>query len=297
MNIGLIDVDNWNKKAKFPNLALMKISAYHKQNGDHVEFVNPFIHYDKVYCSKVFDFSIDIDFNINAKEILYGGVGYGVENDTKLPKEVEHIYPDYDLYGTNKAYGFMSRGCPRNCSFCNVSQHQGNKAIKTANLSEFWNAQKEIVLLDPNITLCSSKYEIMQQLIDSKAWVDFSQGLDARSMTDKFISYLNKVKFKAIHMAWDNYEFKTYEALKRIRPLLQHNRRKLVVYVLVNYDTTFEQDLERIYKLKELQYWPYVMVYDKPNAPRRIKQLQRWINNRIIYETTPTFEDYIENKR
>lgn len=94
-----------------------------------------------------------------------------------------------------------------------------------------------------------------------------------------------------IHFAWDNYEFKTYEKLKRIRPLLKKRDRELGVYVLTNYNTTMAQDLERIYKLKELGFTPYVMVFDKPNAPREIRKLQRWCNNRIVFRTVERFED------
>ena len=295
--IGLLDLDNFRSgKWKFPNLALMKISAYYKSLGYETELYHHDRYYEKVFVSRVFDFTEDIDFIINAKEIYYGGVGYGVENDKFLDDEIEHIYPDYELYGvTDTAYGFMSRGCPRNCSFCNVTQHQGNKSRKVAKLSEFWRGQKKIVLLDPNITLCRDKFDILDELIESKATVDFSQGLDIRSLTPKFISYLNKLRFATIHLAWDNYEFKTYAKLKHARPLLNGGRRKYIVYVLVNFNTTIEQDLERIHKLKELDYWPYVMIFDKPNSNILNRKMQRWVNNRMIWEQGMTFDDYIKS--
>jgi hypothetical protein len=296
VKIGLIDVDNFNKIAKFPNLALMKLSAHHKQLGDKVEmydslsWLDP---YDKVYMSKVFDFSKEIDLNIYANEIIKGGIAYGIDN--KLPYEIEHCFPDYDLYNIkNKAYGFLTRGCPRNCSFCNVSQHQGNKSLKVADLSEFWNGQKEIVLLDPNITACSDWKEILKQLSDSKAWIDFTQGIDIRTMTDEKANAINQVKYKQLHFAWDNYEFKTYEKLKESRSYFNKNERDLVVYVLVNYNTTTEQDLERIYKLRELKYSPYVMIYDKFNAPKETRKIARWVNNRFIWRSCERFEDYKE---
>ncbi|MHA1304859.1 MAG: radical SAM protein, partial [Candidatus Heimdallarchaeaceae archaeon] len=173
MKVGLVDVDGHN----FPNLPLMKLSAWHKQGGDQVEWCNPLLPYDKVYLSKVFDFTPDFTTAINAKEMIKGGIAYGLDN--KLPKEIEHIYPDYPLYNIkNIAYGFLTRGCPRNCDFCNVSQHQGNKAVKVADLKEFWSNQKEIKLLDPNLLACKDKYKLLQQLIDSNSWIDFTQGLD-----------------------------------------------------------------------------------------------------------------------
>ncbi|WP_252249153.1 radical SAM protein [Clostridium sp. VAP23] len=287
MKIGLIDVDGHN----FPNLALMKISAYHKSLGDEVEWFFGFSEYDKVYMSKVFTFTDDFMQVINAKEIIKGGTGYDLKNI--LPKEIENIYPDYSLYGVKEAYGYLTRGCPRGCKFCIVAEKEGQCSKKVADLNQFWNGQKEIKLLDPNILACKDWQGLFQQLIDSKAYVDFTQGLDIRLMTEEKAKMLNKIKVKMIHFAWDNYEFETYEKLKQFRPLLNFNGRKLRVYVLTNFNTTFAQDLERIYKLKELDYDPYVMIYEKWKAPKNIKQLQRWVNSKFIFRSCEKFEDYI----
>lgn len=287
MKIGLIDVDGHN----FPNLPLMKISAYHKAKGDDVEWFFPLYRYDRVYISKVFDFTPDYKTCIQADEIIKGGTGYDLQN--KLPDEIENIYPDYELYGIkNTAYGFLTRGCPRNCPFCIVSKKEGLKSVQVAELWNFWNGQKEIKLLDPNITAFKECDRLFQDLIDSKAWVDFTQGLDIRLMTDKKANLLNQMKIKMLHFAWDNYEFNTYDKLKRFRPLLKYDGRKLRVYVLTNYNTSIEQDLERIYKLRELDYDPYVMIYDKQNAPKKIRELQRWVNNKFIFRSCERFEDY-----
>lgn len=294
MRIGLIDVNNFNTVAKFPNLALMKLSAYHKSQGDQVEMYDTmtwFNPYDRVYMSNVFDYSEEPQNIIYANEIIKGGCAYDLEN--KLPYEIEHTYPDYSLYDIrDKAFGFLTRGCPRNCSFCNVTQHQGNKSLRVADLSEFWTNQKEIVLLDPNITACRDWKELLKQLSDSKATIDFTQGIDIRTMTAEKAYYLNQLKRKMLHFAWDNYEFKTYEKLKLFRRYFHTDGRNLTVYVLTNYNTTTEQDLERIYKLRELDYSPYVMIYDKPNAPKEIKRIARWVNNRFIWRSCARFEDY-----
>lgn len=287
MKIGLLDVDGHN----FPNLALMKISAYHKSLGDDVEFLNGLFEYDKVYMSKVFTFSKDINYIIQADEVIKGGTGYDLQN--KLPFEIEHQYPDYDLYNIKStAYGYLTRGCPRGCEFCIVKDKEGQKTVKVADLGEFWKGQKEIKLLDPNLVACTDWKELMQQLINSNAWIDFTQGLDIRLMTDEKAYMLNQVKAKMIHFAWDNYEFKTYEQLKEFRPCFKYDFRKLRVYVLTNFNTNHEQDLERIYKLKELGYDPYIMIYDKYNAPIETRYLQRWVNNKIIFRTCDRFEDY-----
>jgi len=288
--VGLIDLD----ASKFPNVPLMKISAWHKAQGDTVEWYDPMfsLEMDRVYIAKVFDWTPDFQFEIRAKEVIRGGIGYGLDFDNPLPREIEHMYPDYSLYGVDKAYGFLSRGCPRNCSFCNVSQHQGLQSRKVANLSEFWNGQKEVVLLDPNILACKDWKELIQQLVDSKAKVDFSQGLDIRLMTKEKAEMINQLRVKTIHFAWDSYDERTYDKLKEFRNVLRFKSRQLSVYVLVNYDTTFEQDLDRIYRLRELEYDPYVMIYDRQNASKQIRHMARWVNNRIIWKSCKRFEDY-----
>ena len=164
MEIGLIDVDSHN----YPNLALMKISAWHKAQGDSVEWWNGLKHYDRVYQAKVFDeaYSADNDFVIQADEIIKGGTGYGL--DDTLPDEVEHIYPDYGLYGIkNTAYGFLTRGCPRHCPFCIVGEKEGLISHKVADLSEFWRGQRYIEVLDPNLLACADRAALLDQLAQS----------------------------------------------------------------------------------------------------------------------------------
>lgn len=285
MKIGLIDADSHN----FPNLALMKISAYHKSKGDEVDWCNRLEQYDRVYESAVFTFTPSDETVILADEIIEGGTGYGLRN--KLPDEIENIFPDYNLYPQHKeAYGFLTRGCPRQCKFCIVSEKEGTCSTKVADLRKFWREQKEIKLLDPNLLACTDWKDLLQQLIDSKAWVDFTQGLDIRLMTDEKAYMLNQVKAKMIHFAWDNYE--TYEALKRFRPLIDLDFRRLRVYVLTNFNTTHEQDLERVYKLRELDYDPYIMIYDKYNAPKKTRHLARYVNNKRIFRLVERFEEY-----
>jgi hypothetical protein len=296
MKIGLLDVDNHN----FPNLAQMKISAYHKSIGDEVERINPMSRYDKVYVSKVFSFTPDYNFNIQADKIVCGGVGYGIENDYNLDHKVEHSMPDYSLYRIqNNAYGFLSRGCPRNCSFCNVSKHQGNKSVKVSDLNEFWNGQKHITLLDPNILACKDSFNLLDQLKQSKSFVDFSQGLDARLINKDNIELLKQIKLKSIHFAWDGAkDFKTGEKLELIAKETGWNRSKIQVYVLVNFDSTLEEDLHRIMAIKALNFAPYVMVFEKEKLPKGhiIRHLQRYVNNRYIFwsQDCKTFDDYLE---
>lgn len=298
MRVGLIDVDGHN----FPNLPLMKISAYHKSKGDSVEWYEPLFsgHMDKVYMSKVFTFTPDYPYCINADEIIKGGTGYSYpDGGEELPEEIEHIYPDYQLYKDafpDTAYGFLTRGCPRGCDFCIVGKKEGRCARKVADLSEFWNGQKNIVLLDANMFACKEWKDLSVQLIESGAWVDFSQGCDIRLMNDEKAEYIKRMKIKQVHFAWDRYEDKEkiVPQFKRFKEITQWDYRKLGVYVLCNFNTTFEQDLDRVYTLRELGYNPYVMLYEKDKLPagHRLKLLQRWVNNRIIFRSCKRFEEY-----
>lgn len=196
----------------------------------------------------------------------------------------------------------MTRGCPRGCEFCIVGNKEGKCSVKVADLSEFWNGQKNIVLCDPNILACKDWKNLLQQLIDSKATVDFNQGLDIRLMTQEKIEMLNQIKIKEIHFAWDKYHDKEM-ILPKFKLFAEHstmhNKKKhsSVVYTLVNFDTTLEQDLERIYILRELGYWAYVMIYDKEHCNPIYKKLQRWVNNRFIFGAVKKFEDYEGNNR
>lgn len=312
MLIGMIDLDK-KKKGKgkgkvFPNIPLMKLSAWHKQQGDTVEWYNCRKWYDKVYVSKVFSFSPDYPRKIRANEVVYGGSGFAIEfvngkevynkdKDPSLPLEVERMYPDYDLYGiTDTAYGFITKGCPRGCDFCHVAEMQGRKPYFVANLSDFWRGQKNIVLLDPNITAFRGWKEVFQQLIDSGANIDFSQGLDIRCMTEEKAEMLKQMKIKNVHFAWDRYEDSNFIAprLEKFRQITGWNRSKVSVYVLVNFNTTIEQDLERIMKIKSLNFQPYIMRYNKASIKRgsEINALARWVNFVPLFWKYDTFDDY-----
>ena len=290
MKIGMIDVDGHN----WPNLALMKISAWHKSRGDTVEWCSPLLHYDVVYQSRVFDdtYSRDIDWAPQADEIIKGGTGYGLDN--RLPDEIEHMYPDYSLYSiTDTAYGFLTRGCPRGCSFCIVAGKEGRKSQKVADLSEFWSGQKIIKLLDPNLLACPDHLDLLEQLADSGAWVDFTQGLDVRIVTQENVDVINRCRTKMLHFAWDNPKDDLAGTFAKVGELLRiKDHRRRVVYVLTNYGSTLDEDLYRIYTLRGLGFDPYVMIYDKPNAPKEIRDLQRWCNNRIIFGAEPDFKKY-----
>ena len=310
MRIGLIDVDGHN----FPNIPLMKISAWHKSRGDDVEWYEPILgfgnEYDKVYMSKVFSFTSDYPYPVYAKEIQKGGSGYCIElqdgkevyhkeRDKNLPDEIEHIYPDYSLYPElteDTAYGFLTRGCPRGCDFCHVEKKEGKCSIKVADLSEFWRGQKKIILCDPNILACKDHLDLLKQLADSKAVINFNQGLDIRLLNEKNLELFKRIKLDSVHFAFDRWQDKdVIEPRLREFAKLGYNRNKgrVMVYILTNFDTTLEQDLYRIQLCRELNFSPYPMIYDKVHAKPIYKKLQRWCSN-FIFWSVPTFEEYLK---
>ena len=312
MRIGLIDVDGHN----FPNLALMRISAYHKAKGDEVEWWwTDLIHYDRVYMSKVFSdaYSPDVPEPMNCDEVIKGGTGYAIrlengrevfdkEKHRNLPPEIEKMFPDYSIYPQfNFAVAMTSRGCPRGCAFCHVASKEGRCSMKVADVGDFWNqgtGKKEIKVLDPNITACKEKRDLMKQYRETGVWIDFTQGIDIRLTNDDDIEDLNRMKIKNLHFAWDNpkddlaNKFKMFSERFKIK-----DYRRKTVYVLTNFDSSMEENLYRIYTLREYGYQPYCMVYNKPSASEEIRNLQRWCNNKIIFDKCKRFEDYRPTRR
>ena len=207
--------------------------------------------------------------------------------DAQLENTLERaMFPD-------TAYGFLTRGCPNRCGFCVVSGKEGAESVHVADLSEFWDGQKEIKLMDANLLACPDHERLIGQLAESRALVDFSQGLDIRLITPDNAALLNRVRTKTIHFAWDNPNvdltgcFQRFSELSKIRDF----RRKRV-YVLTNYNSTHEQDLYRVDTLRRMGYDPYVMVYERPTAPPVTRHLQRWVNNKRIFRTVERFADY-----
>ena len=309
LHIGLIDVDGHN----FPNLALMRISAYHKAKGDRVEWWwSDLIHYDVVYMSKVFSdaYSKDVQEPLNADKVIKGGTGYcislgedGKEHFDKsknwsLPQEVEKMFPDYSIYPQyDFAVSMTSRGCPRQCSFCHVGAKEGCKSIKVADVKDFWNGQKEIRILDPNITACRDKRDLMRQYRETGAILDFTQGLDIRCLNEADIEDINGMRLRTLHFAWDNPEDNLAPKFKQFAERFRRKSNIGMVYCLTNYedvstDEHIQRALYRIYTLRSYGYDPYLMIYNKPDAPQIIRDLQIWCNDKILFKKVPDFNDF-----
>lgn len=245
MKIGIIDVDGHH----FPNLALMRLSAWHKAQGDAVEWWNGFTHYDRVYLSKVFTFTRDFDTVIDADEIITGGTGY--KDYTNLPPEVEATPPDYTIYPWyNRAVGFLTRGCIRDCPWCVVPQKEGN--IRPAATWEDVKRpdSREIVFLDNNVLASGHGLEQIDRMGYEQVWVDFNQGLDARLITPETAALLAALRWiRYVRLSCDT---------SAMLPVVERAAAYLREAGVATY-----------------RLWAYVLVQDVPDAHRRVLALER----------------------
>ncbi len=283
---------------KWMNLALMRWSAWHKAQGDQVEwFGSLFGPYDLVYASKVFTQTPDNPY-LPAGTVK-GGTGYDLT--TVLPPEVEAMFPDYSLYGvTDTAIGFTTRGCVRHCPFCVVPQKEGHLRV-VGDLHSFWRkGQKKVILLDNNLTAAPMEHFrlIIDQLTENNLQAEFSQGLDIRLLNEEhaaLLAQLHPGKSGHIHFAWDNPADE--DAVRRGIALLAKHLplRRIIFYVLIGYNTTRAEDEHRAYALRGLGVQPFVMAYDKKH--RYQMDFARYVNRKEIFMSVPTFEQYQASRR
>ena len=271
MKVLLFDLDINRRHRPFPNLALMKISAYHKARGDEVFLNAPLFGYDRAYASCVFS------WHKKRVQGLPQGVdlgGPGLNLKSELPAEIEHIMPDYSLYpAVDFSMGFTSRGCIRRCPWCVVPAKEGQ--IKPwASIDEFWDrCHRKIKLLDNNFLAQPVPHTILSRLIDEQVEVDFNQGLDIRLVDERIAFYLSRVKAKKLRFSFDDiaYEKEVREVVK----LLQVNgvrSRKLLFYVLYGFRPD-DQAVERMNILGELNVDVYPMGYRGPDGKEPQRQV------------------------
>lgn len=294
MNIGLLAVDS-----TFPNLALMKISSWHKCNGDTVEWYNPFECYDIVYMSKIFSFTEDYNLWItNARDIRKGGTGYDIHS--KLPLEMEFVVPDYSIYpGIDRktAYGFLTRGCPNKCKWCVVPRKEGDIKPYMDVDEVAADGRTNLILMDNNILACDYGLEQIEKIIHKRFRVDFNQALDARLVTEDIARLLSKVRWiDVIRFGCDTpHQIKECE---RAMELINSNRKKPAQYLMY---TMISNDMEEAYtRLSYFRTYKNVKVVAQPfrdiDNPRQVipqwqKDMQRWAMRREIYAICD-FKDY-----
>ena len=292
MRILLVDADS---KDGFPNLALMKLSAWYKQQGDHVELIKgtpttaPLETYDKTYISGIFFQNREqvLDYASQFDNVVVGGSG--VDLQLTLDYDIEHIMPDYDLYGVKFSVGFTSRGCIRKCGFCVVPEKEG-MVRHNAFVQEFHNlVHNNIILLDNNFQASPNWKKNLSYIISNGLKVNFNQGLDIRLLDKTFATSLSHTKYyswnfktRGLHFAFDDMRYekavwKGIDILESVGIPLKH----CLFYVLIGYNTTEEQDLYRIHSLVDRGVRPYIMPYNKHKS-----DLTRWVN-RLYYQFIP----------
>lgn len=297
MNIGILAVDS-----NYPNLALMKISGYHKLKGNQVEWYNPFNHYDKVYMAKIFSFTEDYQQWItNADHIEKGGTGYDISK--VLPSDIDCMVPDYSLYNLDDktAYGFLTRGCPNKCKWCIVPQKEG-KIAPYMDIEEIAvNNRKNIILMDNNVL--ASKYGLQQieKIIRLKLRVDFNQGLDARLVTDEVARLLAKVKWiKRIRFGCDTPgQIAECERATALIDKYGYKGEYFFYCILLN---DFKESFERInhWRNKGSRFLLHAQPYRDFNNPRQIvpqwqNDLAGWADKKQVFRSCE-FRDFMPRK-
>ena len=295
MNISLIPVDS-----QYPNLALMKISAFHKAKGDTVEWYNGIDRYDKAYMAKVFTFTPDYGYYINADHVERGGTGYDIHK--ALPPEIDRLQPDYTLYpqiDRKTAYGFLTRGCPNRCKWCIVPQKEG-KIAPYMDVDEITaDGRTNLILMDNNILASDYGLQQIEKIIRRKYRVDFNQGLDARLVTDDIARLLARVKWiKRIRFGCDT-TAQIAECERAINLLDSHGYRgEYFLYCII---IDFEESIRR------LSHWrtnKRVIIHAQPyrelDNPRQIipqwqKDMAHWADRKELYRSC-TFKDFEPRK-
>lgn len=297
MRVGLVAVDG----RKYPNLALGKLSTWHKQQGDSVEWADPmFGEYDSVYMSKIFNFTPDDTYTYNTKEIIKGGTGYGDYNKV-LSEEIDRLQPDYTLYpyiDSKTAYGFLTRGCPRRCNWCIVHKKEGNiKPYMDIDEVTMNGKRPNAILMDNNILACEYGIFQLEKIADKGYIIDLNQGCDARLVTDDIAKILARIKWKQyIRFAADTK--KEIEDVDRAMAMIDYYSDKSInyfIYTMIHGDIS--ECLERLNHFKKN---PKTRVGAQPfrdlknpnyKPPQWQKDMAHWANKTMCFKACE-WEDF-----
>jgi hypothetical protein len=279
--IGLVNLDS-----KLPNIALEKIRLYHKGKKDIVSYIEPIetlYGFDKVYCSSIFTAT---DKSYVRDSWVCGGSGFDIKS--KLPEEIECMKPKINI-------GFTSRGCIRNCPFCIVPKKEG-KLRPVGDIYDFWDRKsKDIILYDNNILGLPEHFrQICKQIKREKLKVDFNQGLDIRLLSNQVCMTLKELRHKEYHFAFD--QMKDEKAVRQgIELLKKHGINRSIFYILVGFNTTFEEDLYRAELLKGLNQNAFIQRYNysKGTYSRKYNELASWCGQRNFFHKF-TFKHFCE---
>lgn len=283
MKIGIHDAEKEHMKNKtFPNFALMKISAFHKQQGDSVEWWNSLYQYDKVYSSKVFDFTRENQYL--PPNTIKGGTGYGIYTD--LPREIDCQYPDYSIYPEcDYAIGFLTRGCINHCEWCYVPKKEGNIRPYAKWQDVVRTDTKKLVLMDNNIIACDYGISQLEELSCTDFQVDINQGMDIRLVNDDICKILSNIKWlKYIRFSCDSMaQIPYFEKAMALFEKYKIPKSRIFIYTLIRKDLN-EAD-ERIRKLCSIYKNFNIFAQPERNEPKGIVPSKAQMNfaQRYIY--------------
>ena len=273
MKIGLIQLDG-----KIPNLALMKLSKFYKAKGDSVFLIDlSFLDFDLYFGSKIF----------------MGGSGYNIKE--KLPNDIDILVPDYELYNKDYSIGYTSRGCVKDCNFCIVREKEGN--LKEIDFKKDIKHIKYLIL-DNNFLANKNHIEKLKYFIDNNIKVSFTQGLDFDYVTDAnalllsiINSYDHNFKYKRLYFAFDSIK-KEDIVREKLEILLKYIKPyKIMVYILVGFDSEFKDDMKRFEILRSYGVDPFIMIYNNRKDIPIIRKFARWVNKRV-YKANNDFDQY-----
>jgi hypothetical protein len=299
LRVGALPVDGHN----FPNLALAKVATYYKNMGDTVIRVDPLkvkeAHVDVMFASKVFTFTPECRLPYNESLVVKGGTGYR-DYEAVLPDHIDCCTPDLTLFPEyDFAYGFLSRGCIRKCSFCVVPKKEGDLR-KYSTLTEVRQGRKKVVLMDNNFLANDAAFveEQLDAAIQEKVYVDFNQGLDCRLVDDVNAFWLAKVRWKpAVRFACDHAS--VLPSLRFAVSMLRIAGYKGEVYVYVLAKDLWEA-FDRVQRILAIdkKMVPFVQPWrdlegDGEVKDPSLKHLARWCN-RVWIRKKCTFQEYLK---